>query len=335
MNPLYGWMVDRDAIQMFGYDLKRPECILAERNGSIWTADARGGVVHIKPDGTQQLIVQEADSHFDGSENLHERFMSGTLPNGLAFDAKGQILISNFGTDRLEIMTREGVTKTLLESIDGKPLGKVNFVLRDSKNRIWITISTSVNPWVNAMRPDIADGYIVLIDRGVPRIVATGFAFTNEIRLDAKEEWMYVVESAGKRISRMRVQDDGSLTDRQLYGPTDLGPGFPDGLAFDAYGNLWIAMIMADRLIALTPEGDVLQLLDDGDPQATMELERHFRSCSLTTEILSRARGRIAPWLASITFGGPDLQTVYLGSLMGEKIPYFRAPGPGLAMVHW
>jgi hypothetical protein len=39
--------------------------------------------------------------------------------------------------------------------------------------------------------------------------------------------------------------------------------------------------------------------------------------------------------MASVTFGGPDLQTVYIGSLKGNRIPCFRAPVPGLPMVHW
>ena len=42
----------------------------------------------------------------------------------------------------------------------------------------------------------------------------------------------------------------------------------------------------------------------------------------------------IAPWMASVTFGGPDLQTIYIGSLKGKRIPYFRAPAR-LPMVHW
>jgi hypothetical protein len=39
--------------------------------------------------------------------------------------------------------------------------------------------------------------------------------------------------------------------------------------------------------------------------------------------------------MASVTFGGPDLQTIYIGSLKSQQIPYFRAPAPGLPMVHW
>ena len=40
------------------------------------------------------------------------------------------------------------------------------------------------------------------------------------------------------------------------------------------------------------------------------------------------------PFLA-VTFGGADLKTVYLGSLRGNRIPYFCSPVAGLLMVHW
>ena len=45
-NPLKGWQVDPSAIRMVGHDLSRPECILAERDGSLWAADSRGGVMN-------------------------------------------------------------------------------------------------------------------------------------------------------------------------------------------------------------------------------------------------------------------------------------------------
>ena len=119
-----------------------------------------------------------------------------------------------------------------------------------------------------------------------------------------------------------------------MYGPPDLG-GIPDGFAFDAAGNLWITLVNADRLIALTPEGDVLDLLDDGDPAQVAEWDRHFHAGTMTPEILGSAAGSLAPMMASVTFGGPDLRTVYLGSLMGTTIPCFRSPVPGLPLPHW
>ena len=55
----------------------------------------------------------------------------------------------------------------------------------------------------------------------------------------------------------------------------------------------------------------------------------------MTEDVLFATGRGVAPWMASVTFGGPDLQTVYIGSLRGSRIPYFRAPVPGLPMVHW
>ena len=43
LNPLQDWQVDRESIRTIGRDLQRPECILAERDGTLWSADARGG----------------------------------------------------------------------------------------------------------------------------------------------------------------------------------------------------------------------------------------------------------------------------------------------------
>ncbi len=45
--------------------------------------------------------------------------------------------------------------------------------------------------------------------------------------------------------------------------------------------------------------------------------------------------GTIAPWFSSVTFGGEDLKTVYIGSLRGTRVPYFRSPVAGLPMIHW
>jgi len=335
-NPLVGFAVERDLVQRVGHALHRPECILAERDGTLWAADARGGVTRIAPDGAQELIVQAIDPHFDMAARAEDSLLRGTLPNGLAFAANGDLLIANFGTDRLERMTRRGETRILMDHIDGLPLGKVNFVLRDSKERIWITVSTSINPWSDAICQGLADGYIILLDERGARVVADGFGFTNEIRFDAQEQWLYVAETTKKRVTRLKVGADGSLSDREIYGPENLGTGVIDGIAFDSYGNLWATMIFADRLVAITPEGDVLELLNDGVPAATLAFETAFASGNpVSFDVLMATGGPLCPWLASVTFGGPDLGTVYLGGLRATSIPFFESPVRGLPMVHW
>ncbi|HEX8507244.1 MAG TPA: SMP-30/gluconolactonase/LRE family protein [Hymenobacter sp.] len=337
-NPLLGWQVNRADIRYIGQDLQRPECVLAEPDGTIWTADARGGVMRIGPDGTQQLVTPFVENPAAGGTpaSFESRYVQsvGSLPNGICFDAQGDFIMANWGTDALETMTRAGHLRLLCAAIDGQPLGKANFPLRDSKGRVYFSVTTREQPWTGQLNTRTSDGYIALLDENGVRVVAEGFCGTNEIRFDPREEWLYVVESTGWKISRLRVQPDGALTDREVYGPESLG-GFPDGFAFDAYGNLWITLIFTDELIALTPDGQVLTLLDDSQPDTKQRLFEHFRAGTLTPEIMGATHGTIAPWLASLTFGGPDLQTVYLGSLRGTSVPYFRSPVAGQPMIHW
>jgi len=345
-NPLREWRLERSTLRSIGHDLQRPECILAERDGMLWSADARGGVMRINPDGTQQFIGQMADERFaqaasagggaggGGSSGAERYILQGTLPNGLAFARNGDFLIANFGTDALETMTRQGRSRTLYDRIDGEPIGKANFVLRDSKNRVWMTVTTRTQPWTRSINDKLPDGYVALIDERGIRIAADGFVGTNEVRMDAAEEWLYVVETNAKRISRLRVQADGTLTNREVYGPSRL-KGCPDGFAFDTYGNLWMTYVLADQIAAITPEGDELLLFDDSDPIALARYNEHFDAGTVTPEIMMATHGTVAPWTASLTFGGADLRTCYIGSLRGTSIPYFTAPVAGLPMVHW
>jgi gluconolactonase len=333
-NPLIGWTVDRSAIRTIGRGLQRPECIVAERDGTLWSADARGGVMCIRPDGTQRLVAQNGHRGID-ADNPSTLILGGaTLPNGIAMNRDGDFVIANFGTDAIELMRRDGQTRQLYTHIDGQPLGKANFVLCDSRDRVWFTVTTRLVPWTRSINEKVPDGYVGLIDEHGIRIVADGFVGTNEIRFDANEEWLYVVESNARRISRLRAHPDGRLSGREIFGPADL-KGTPDGFAFDAYGNLWITIVQTDRLIALTPQGELLTLLDDCDAAQRAVYDRHFYAGTMTPEVMAATKGSIAPWMASLTFGGPDLRVVYLGSLMGTTIPYFLAPVAGLPMAHW
>jgi gluconolactonase len=65
---------------------------------------------------------------------------------------------SRVGGNPLAHWRVDGTVRTLADSVDGKPMGKVNFVIRDSGGRIWITVSTAVNPWSDALRSTLADG---------------------------------------------------------------------------------------------------------------------------------------------------------------------------------
>ena len=330
-NPIDGFSVTKDDLRFIGEDLYRPECILPTPDGSLWCADSRGGVQKIAPDGTQTLLTDNPNPQ--RGQNL---LTGSDLPNGLCFATDGSIYIANQGKQCLELMDLNGKRRTVVDEIEGEPIGVINFPLRDSKGRIWISVSTRHEDVTQVMRPDIQDGYIALMDGSTVRIVADGIHLSNEIRLDRGEEYMYISETFGRRVTRMKVLANGDLADRETYGPSDLGPaGFPDGIAFDRYGNLWGTITAGERIFAITPEGDLRMIFDDRNEQACRKIDEEFFAGTLTQETIFSGLSSVAPATASVNFGGPRLDTVYVGSLFETRIPYFTAPVAGEPPVWW
>ena len=311
-----------------GKQLHRPECVLAARSGDLFVAHLGCGVMHIRPDGTQTPIgsVDQVDGQ-------------PWIPNGLCWTQDGAFLVANMGpAGGLWRLGRDGALSLVLSEIDGVRLGATNFVMQDSSGRSWITVTTRRWPISEAMAPfagpHVEDGYLIVMDERGARIVADGFAFANEVRLDAAEKHAYVVETFGRRISRFAVGADGALRDRQVF--TRFGRGtFADGAAFDAEGHLWVASIISNRLIRIAPDGSQQVLLEENDPSHVAAIEKQLDERRIRREDVQRTPTRVLKNIASVTFGGADLRTVYLGSLGGDTLAVFRSQVAGLAPVHW
>src|SRR5436305_2547035 len=208
--PIKEFRLELSDLTYTGHDLVRPESVLAQSNGTLWTSDGRGGVTRINPDGSQQFIGG----------------LGGNEPNGLAMADDDSLIVANLGLGKVQrLYPDSGRVEEVLTEVDGVPITTPNFVFLDSRNRIWLSVMTREAHWWPAAAAPRPDGYIVLIDEKRPRIVADGLYLTNEIRLDAREEHLYVVETIMNHMLRFRVQPDGSLTDKEIFGPSNLGTG--------------------------------------------------------------------------------------------------------------
>ena len=317
--------VDQSTIQYFGKGLVRPECVIAEKNGDLWTSDGRGGICHILSDGTQKFIPQK----IDGEK------VQNSLPNGLAMLKDGSFAVANMGTRRLEHMSRSGDSSVLCDNFEGRPLGLVNFVLVGPNDNLWFTVSTRKNELMDGFRKDTSDGYIGVFDGNSVRIIASNLSFPNEIRFDSRNEYLYVAETTGKRVRRFKILDEFKLGEPEQFGPLSLGDGFPDGIAFDEKDNLWIAMVVAEKVIVITADQQVQKIMDDGNFSEIRKVEENFAAGNLLRDQMVAAKGLIAPLISSIAFGGEDLKTVYLGCLAGGQIASFSSPVAGQPMEHW
>lgn len=318
-------MIDPSTIRFVGYGLNRPECVLAHASGHLFAADwdGNGGVAIIGPDGAVRRVTAR-----DVAEPLR--------PNGVALEDGGTFLVTHLapkagGVFRLH---PDGRTEPVLCEIDGQPIPPTNFVLIDRVGRLWVTVSTRKVPRDGAARPDVADGFIVLIPHGgTPRIVADDLGYTNECVVSADGASLYVNETFGKRLSRFEITGD-SLGPRETV--VQFGEGtFPDGLAPDVHGGLWLTSIVSNRVIRVAPDGTVTTLLEDSEPAAVAETDAMFVAGRLDRPRLDFRHGRVLANTSSLAFGGDDRRTGYLGCLKGDRIAVIDMPVAGAAPVHW
>lgn len=325
--------IDVKQLSFVGRDLKRPECVLCMPSGRLYVAHRGGGILRIEPDGGQSLLQWQmpADAH-------------DFIPNGFALLPDGTFLIANMGHGGGVWARRPGgKVEPYLMTVDGVPLAKANFVFNDDQGRVWITVTTRSDPLSKALTalgaPECADGFVCMVDGNVAqglgaRIVADGFAFTNEARIDPSGGALYVVETHGRRITRFRLGSSGDLSGRETFASFGYGT-FADGIAFDAEGQLWVTSIISNRLFRIAPDGRAELVFEDGNPEHIARIENALTDRSITRDQIYLKSGTRVHNIASIAFGGPSLRTAYLGSLVGDTLARFASPVAGLALPHW
>ena len=314
--------VTLDDIEFVGQGLQRCECVMPTRSGDLFMPDKRGGVSVIRADGRTELVL---------AKNAPEGF----LPNGIALLPDRSWLIANLGpTGGLYHLSPDGTLTPKLLEVDGMPLQPTNFVGYDREGRIWVTVSTRAVPREPSMRKGFGDGYIILIDSRGARIVAEGIGFTNEAIVDPTGRWLYVNETIARCTSRFPIRHDSTLGAREVFAQYGAGT-WPDGFTFDSEGGVWIVSVISNRVIRATPDGKQHLILEDVDRDWLEVCEQAFQNGTYTREHLDSGGKRRLGNLSGISFGGPDLKTVYLGSLFGTQVATFRSPIAGAEPSQW
>lgn len=82
--------------------------------------------------------------------------------------------------------------------------------------------------------------------------IPNGMGFT----LDGKS--MYFIDSPTHDVSKFKYdRKTGNITDRQVFYHID-GDAFPDGMAMDREGCLWIALAGGGKVLKVSPEGKLV-----------------------------------------------------------------------------
>jgi gluconolactonase len=305
------------AFSKIAVGIDRPEDVVVARDGRVFASDHQCAVAQIHPDGSFTRLGP-----------------AGGAPNGINMDAQGRILIANFGIyDRQDgplqrFDPETGVHETLLAEVGGRRLTSANYPVVDRAGNIWCANSTHAETWPQAL-DGRTDGFLfVLRPDGSSDIVAEGLKFPNGLALSADDATLYCAQTSGADVLAFDVLPGGRLGEGRRYGPVlgrlvavgdvveaaaaaqhhdDLG--YTDGVGLDAEGNLWVCLPAANKVVAITPSGQV-------------EIVCHDPS------------GATINHPTNVTFGGDDLRDLYIGSIRAGYVLKARSPVPGLAMLH-
>ncbi|ORW93962.1 hypothetical protein AWB92_12580 [Mycobacterium sp. IEC1808] len=303
--------------QAIGRGVDRPEHVVVADDGRVFASDKASAVAELIDENTIRRIGK-----------------AGGEPNGIALDRDGDFLIANWGLGVLQDLAPAtgAITTVLGGELDGRPLRWLNFVLVDSVGALWCSVSTLADDLVNTIARGTADGFIFRVapDRQSAQVVADAVNFPNCMALDRSEDYLYVVRTVATDVVRFPVRGE-TLGSPERFGPPlggrrpdEFGPdhgrfladpqvsrrwGMADGCAFDAEGNLWVTLVLANRIVAISPDGRPQTVLEDPD-------------------------GTLLSAPTSIAWGRQDMRDIYIGSITTPYVLKGRSSVPGLPMVH-
>lgn len=156
--------------------------------------------------------------------------------NGLYFDKKGNIISCADEKDELWSISPSKKVTVLLSDYEGKKLNGPNDLWIDPKGGIYFTDPFYPRNYWTRKIPDIKEQKVYYLPKGKKAAVvaADSIVKPNGIVGTPDGKYLYVADIEAGKTYKYRINQDGSLRDRQLF----VSQG-SDGMALDNEGNLY------------------------------------------------------------------------------------------------
>ena len=261
--------------------LDHPEGVTQGPDGRVYAGGEAGQIYAIAPDGTLEQIAS-----------------TGGFIYGVATDGDGNVYACDFGRAEVSRIAPSGAIETYSKGTADHPLRVPNFAAFDDAGNLYVTDSGGWADDDGCVFRVAPGGSTILWSEAVPR-------FPNGCCLSAEGGWLYVIESHGRRVSRIPIRDDGSA------GPPEVAvelPGCqPDGIAFAEDGTMFVGCYRPDRIYRIHPDGVPEVLVEDSD-------------------------GVVLNQPTNVAFVGPKLDRLAVASLGGWSLMAADVGSTGLAL---
>jgi gluconolactonase len=211
---------------------------------------------------------------------------TGGFLYGVTLDAEDNAYACDFGNASIARISPDGQVTTYSTGTADRPMRVPNFAAFDDGGNLYLTDS---GDW------GADDGAIFRIAPSGETTVWTDRLgrYPNGCCLSADGGSLLVIQSGGRRIDRVPIEDDGSAGTSELV--VELPGSQPDGIALARDGTMLVGCYRPDRIYRIDADGAIDVVADDPD-------------------------GVVLNQPANVAFIGPELDRIVVSSLGGWSL---------------
>ena len=218
-------------------------CTVSAGSGALQTH-----VFDIKVSCSSALVSTVAGSGEAGSADGQGRGASFNHPCGIAVDSQGELLVADWGTQRVRKVSRDGQVAWFADGISHATALTV-----DSIGSVYVAGPN--HGFIRQLIP--AGGHLDLHPFPANAMTSHGIGE----RYYVHSEGLY--RFAAGRLSQLTTQ---GWQPSELAAATPISFSEPEGIAADAQGNVYVSETQKHRILKITPTGEVFTLAGSGQP---------------------------------------------------------------------
>ena len=228
-----------DAFTELAGGLDHPEGVAWDPSGKVIAGGEAGQVYRIALDGPIEQIAT-----------------TGGFLYGVALDGAGGVYACDFGNASVARIDPDGGVSVYSTGTPDRPMRVPNFAAFDDEGTLFVTDSGDWGADDGAIFRIAPGGETALWTDELPR-------YPNGSCLSADGGSLLVIQSNGRGVYRVSIEDDGSAGPSELVVP--LPECLPDGIALADDGTMLVGCYRPDRLCRISADGAVETLADDPD----------------------------------------------------------------------